>query len=812
LPSQRLIPLQWEFQPLKTPLHIAVRTLAAFSHRSGDLDRSFQHPASALEGIRAHQKIQNARPDGYIPEHSLVGQMETERFIIDIRGRVDGVWQRNGRTVVEEIKTTSRDLAGLTPHGHDSHWAQLTVYAWMVARERNLPVVDGQLTYCRQGTGEILELHRELTIEAASAFVNGLIDRYLSWAELLLEWRNKRDASIRKLSFPHRDFRAGQRAMAVAVYRSIREKDRLMVEAPTGIGKTMAALFPAVKAVAEGLSEGVFYLTARTTGRQAAEAALERMRKKGLHFRALSLTAKDKLCVHPESACTPEECPCARGHYDRLTEAMEAAMATQALTRQVVADLADRHRVCPFAFSLELVQWVDAVICDYNYAFDPRVHLRGFFQENPASHTFLVDEAHNLVDRARDMFSAELAKQPILALRRSVHKRLPGLYRSLGRINRWMAAARKTADTAGGQRSDPQPPDGLAPLLRDAVYQADRWLIQNEKADWRDGVLDFYFTVTNYLRILDAYDHTYSTCYESDGRQFRIKLFCIDPSGQLGQAIGRARSVVFFSATLSPPAYFLTLFGCDPKTPFLALSSPYPMANLKLLVDGTTSTYFNERQSTSASVVEAIRAATSGKPGNYLCFFPSYVYMAMVHEAFSRRYPRTATLVQTPAMSESERDDYLNRFGNRHPETLIGFAVMGGIFGEGIDLAGDRLSGAVIIGVGLPAPSPERELIRSYFADSHGAGFEYAYQYPGMNRVLQAAGRVIRSEEDRGVVLLLDRRYRTRPYRTLFPEDWRPVMAAAPKDIARIVAHFWSARGPSPRKQGHPQPNKEHHP
>ncbi len=791
---------------MKTPLQIAVRTLVAFSHRGGDLNRSFQHPASALEGIRAHQKIQQARPDGYIPEHSLVRQVETERFLIDIKGRVDGVWQRNGRTVVEEIKTTNRDLAGLTPDGSEHHWAQLTVYAWMVARERGLPGVEGQLTYYRQGTGEILELHRELSIETASAFVSGLIDRYLSWAELLVDWRRERDGSILRLSFPHRDFRPGQRTMAVSVYRAIRENGRLMVEAPTGIGKTMAALFPAVKAIANGLSHGIFYLTARTTGRQAAEAALERMREKGLQFRALSLTAKDKLCAYPESACTPEECPCARGHYDRLAEALEAAMATQALTRPVVADLADRHRVCPFEFSLELAQWVDAVICDYNYAFDPRVHLRRFFQDHPASHTFLVDEAHNLVDRARDMFSAELAKQPILALRRSVRKRLPDLYRSLGRINRWMVTARNVTDAAGGQRSDPQPPSGMAPLLRAAVHQADRWLIRNENADWRDDLIDFYFTVTNFLRILDAYDHTYATCYESDGRQLRIKLFCIDPSGQLGQAIGRGRSVVFFSATLSPSAYFLDLFGCDPVTPFFALPSPYPKANLKLLVDGSTSTYFNERQSTSPSVVEAIRAITSGKPGNYLCFFPSYAYMAMVHDAFSTRYPLTATLVQTPAMSESERDDYLNRFGHLNPETetLIGFAVMGGIFGEGIDLAGDRLSGAIIIGVGLPALSPERELIRSYFADTHEAGFEYAYQYPGMNRVLQAAGRVIRSAEDRGVVLLLDRRYRTHRYRTLFPDDWRPVMAAAPQDIKRIVTHFWSSRSPSPRRLGHP--------
>lgn len=772
-------------------LQIGVRTLVEFTRRSGDLDMGFQRPASALEGIRAHQKIQNSRPEGYCPEVAVSRQVETSRFILDISGRIDGVWSDSKKTTIEEIKSTGRDLEALKPEGHDLHWSQLKVYAWLYADQQGLSEVEGLLTYCRQGTGEILELRKTLLWEEINAFAAGLVEQYLVWAERMYDWRQMRDRSIRKLDFPYPAYRPGQRDMAVSVYRTVLNGGSLMIQAATGIGKTLAALFPVLKAMAEGRAEKCFYLTARTTGRAAAEAAFQKMREGGLRFRALTLTAKDKLCFLPEAACLPTECAFARGHYDRLNGALSAAMEAEALTRRVVEALARRFQVCPFEFSLELALWADGIICDYNYAFDPRVHLRRFFQDSSDPYIFLVDEAHNLVDRSREMFSAELTKQPILDVRRSIRKELPQLHRALGRVNRWMVDTRKSTEAMGGQQSDCQAPDGLIPLLRSASLDAERWLVKNEMPAWREALIDLYFSITNFLRTYESYGSAYATCYETDGRDLRTKLFCVDPSDQLREALNRARTVVFFSATLMPPSYFLDIFGCDPTTPVLRVPSPYATCQLRLLVDGRTSTYFKERRSTCRTVAESIRAMVGGRKGNYLCFFPSYEYMEMVHEVFHSTYTRLETLVQSRAMGEGEREAYLERFDRDNPDTLIGFAVMGGVFGEGIDLVGDRLSGAVVVGVGLPGLSPERELIRKYYAEKLAAGFEYAYQYPGMNRVLQAAGRVIRSGEDRGVVLLVDRRYRTPPYRKLFPEEWNPVMAANPASIARVVSTFW---------------------
>lgn len=782
---------------MKPQLQIAVRTLVEFTRRTGDLRQDFRRPSSALDGIRAHQKVQRSRPAGYRAEVAVSHQWETDRYHLLICGRIDGVWIENGCTVVEEIKSTSREIDALDPDGHDLHWSQLTVYAWLYSLEQDLPEVEGQLTYYRNGTGETLELRRTFLRDEAAAFTAGLINRYLAWADRLDDWRLLRDATIRELPFPYPAYRTGQREMAVSVYRTAREGGHLMVQAPTGVGKTLAALFPVIKAMAEGHVDKLFYLTARTTGRSAAQEALEQMRRHGLRFRALTLTAKDKICFLPEAACTPEECPYARGHYDRLNDALRAAMEIEALTRQQVEETARRFAVCPFEFSLDLALWVDAVICDYNYAFDPRVYLRRFFQDNPAPYVFLVDEAHNLVDRSREMFSAELTKQPILDVRRTVKAALPGLYRTLGRINRWMVDARKMTEESGGGRSEIAAPDGLAPGLRKAMIESEAWLVKNEKPDWREALTELYFAMAGFTRVFDAYDERYATYYETHGRDLRVKLFCIDPSDPLREALDRAKTVIFFSATLTPPAYFLNLFGCSADTPVLRLPSPYDNRHLRLMMDTRTSTFFKEREATAHRVADAIHALVDGKKGNYLCFFPSYDYMTMVHEAFLSVCPGQKTLVQSPGMGEAEREAYLDRFVRDSPDTLVAFAVMGGIFGEGIDLVGDRLSGAVVVGVGLPAPSPERELIRDYFAEKLAAGFEYAYQYPGMNRVLQAVGRVIRSDDDRGVVLLVDRRYGTARYRDCFPAEWQPVITPDPHGIARMVSRFWEGSGRS---------------
>jgi DNA excision repair protein ERCC-2 len=461
-----------------------------------------------------------------------------------------------------------------------------------------------------------------------------------------------------------------------------------------------------------------------------------------------------------------------------------------AWTREAVTAAARHWRVCPFEFSLDLALWADLIVCDYNYAFDPKAYLRRFFMEDGGDYTFLVDEAHNLVDRSREMFSAEIRKQPFLDLRRSIKKELPAVFRLLGRINTWMLSARKRCTEAGGPLAERSAPEEIYPQLRDFLAKAEHWLEKNVRTGFREEMIERYFEASGFLRVAERFDETYAACSEVLPQDFRLKLYCIDPSRQFGEALLRCRAAVFFSATLTPMDYFTTMLGCE-HAGSMVLASPFPPDNLKVLVANRISTLFRHRDHTKADVARILEVFVSQKRGNYLLFFPSYDYLRMVLEQVRWARPATESVVQEPGMSERQRDAFLARFEVENPATLVGFAVMGGIFGEGIDLVGTRLSGAAVVGVGLPAICLERELIKHYFADRLEEGFEYAYVYPGINRVLQAAGRVIRSETDRGALLLIDPRYATPAYRALLPESWRTLFIRDPARIVEDLQEFW---------------------
>ncbi len=777
---------------MKPRLPVAVRTLVAFALQTGDLVSTFAGSQRSLEGIRAHQKIQRSRPAGYQPEVTIRHDVETADFILEISGRIDGIFTDGSRVVVDEIKSTHKDLDTLEKHPDPLHLGQVQAYAWLYATHHDLDTVDTQLTYYQLATKETRELRRTHTTSALDRFMTALLEDYVDWATRLERWRVQRNQSIQGIGFPFENFRAGQRHMAVTVYRSIQTDQRAMIQAPTGIGKTMAALFPSAKALGENLTSKIFYLTARTTGRQAAEKALSVMRNQGLQLKSLTLTAKDKICPHPDATCTPEDCPRARGHYDRMKNARIAAFGQDALDRDTITRLAEEFTVCPFEFSLDMALWVDAVIGDYNYAFDPRVYLRRFFSENNGAYIFLVDEAHNLVDRSREMFSALLRKQPFLDLRRALREDHRPLFRALGRINTWMVAARRDCLTAGGESSCRAVPDDLLPHLQRFHHLAETWLVKNKPASWKEDLLQRYFDVSRFLRVAERYDDNYTTLTFSDGKDLQIKLFCLDPADQLAEAMRRSRSTVFFSATLTPFTYFNELFGGDEKTVFLRLHSPFPPENLCLVIDGRISTYYREREQTKYRLADAITQLVRGKTGNYLAFFPSYAYLEMIHDVFSDVFPEIPTIVQARDMDEQAREAFLERFSGDNPQTLVGFVVMGGIFGEGIDLVGRRLSGAVVVGVGLPGICMERDLIKDHFETKLQAGFDFAYRYPGFNRVLQAVGRVIRTTRDQGSVLLVDNRFATRRYRALYPDEWQPVSPRSDKPVAHILAHFWT--------------------
>ena len=779
---------------MKRELKIAVRELIEHVLRSGDLVSEFLGSTRPVEAIRAHQKIQNSRPDTYQPEVSIAHQVDTDQFRLNISGRIDGVYREPDRIIIEEIKTTARNPAHFEKHENPVHWGQVKTYAYIYGQAHGLDEIITQLTYYQIDSGQICEIKRTYRIEELAAFFNDLVARYLAWAATLIDWSEQRDQSIQDLEFPFANYRTGQRRMAVEAYRTIRHGGQLLVQAATGIGKTIAVLYPAVKSLAEGISQKIFYLTARTTGRMAAEKALDELRNKGLRLKSVTLTAKDKICFCPDSACHPDECEYARGHYDRINDAVKSIFAEDAFTRERIADKARAFQVCPFEFSLELSLWADCIIGDYNYVFDPRVYLRRFFQDENGDYIFLIDEAHNLVDRAREMFSAEFFKQPLLDLRRQLKNELPHIFKSLGRINAWMVKARKKCEGSGNPLAEKELPEELIPLLRSFLFITERWLSLNIKTSFREGLLDLYFAASGLVRVADQYDDCYTTCYEKIGRDLKLRLFCIDPSVHLEKVMNRCEAAIFFSATMTPVDYFKQILGCDQSAYHLILHSPFPGENLGLFISDHISTYYRHRDQTVSQVSQAITALIEQKKGNYLLYFPSYAYMLKVYDAFKADNPHTDTIVQTPGMAEPQREIFLKHFTPDKPQTLIGFAVMGGIFGEGIDLVGDRLLGVIVVGVGLPGISLERELIKEYFNNALGAGFEYAYTYPGINRVLQAAGRVIRTGRDRGVVLLIDQRYARFQYKSLLREEWDPVWAHDTRQLTEGLQKFWNQK------------------
>jgi len=777
---------------LKQLLQVAVRTLVEHVLRSGDLEHVFLGANRAVEGIRAHQQIQRSRPDTYTPEVAVSHQVETDRFVLVVGGRIDGVYRDPDGVVIDEIKSTHRDPDDIEED--PIHWGQAKCYAYLYARSHQLKAIHVQLTYFRLDTGAIREFRKSFSIAEIEDFFDDLVSRYLDWAGTVTDWYGIRNVSLRGLDFPFGAYRPGQREMAVDIYRTIRQGEQLLVRAATGIGKTMAAIYPSVKALSEELASKVFYLTARTTGKTVAEKALEELRRKGARIKSLTITAKEKICFDADNACTAEECDYAEGYFDRINDALKEIFQCDALDRETIIRVAAKHRVCPFEFSLELALWADCIVCDYNYAFDPRVFLRRFFMEENNGYVFLIDEAHNLVDRAREMFSAELSKQPFLDLRRRIKSELPDLYRTMGRINAYMVKHRKRCEAAGSALAEKDPPDALFPLLRRFLRLAELWLALNIKAPFREDLLDLYFTVSGFIKISELYDDNYATCTETAGKDLKIKLFCIDPSGSLKNALTRCRAAVFFSATLSPMQYFKSIFGCESTARERVIPSPFPPENLCVLVSHRISTRYRHRSATADAVAFALIRFVEQKEGNYLLFFPSYEYMKMLYTEFAAcagEYPGIEAQMQTPDMTEDDRDRFLARFCEERTRSLVGFVVMGGIFGEGIDLVGEHLSGAAIVGVGLPGISLERDLIRDYFDHHLHAGFEYAYLFPGMIRVLQAAGRVIRTETDRGVILLIGQRFATPQYRNLFPMEWQPCPAPAEDDIGRLLKDFW---------------------
>lgn len=781
-------------------IRISVRDLVEYVYRSGDLDSRFVGMGKANEGTRLHIKIQGLRKDEaaesgetYYKEVSVSKMVCFGDIVFVVSGRIDGLLKGIEGITLEEIKTTSGPLEIISEDTYPVHWAQALCYAYMYESEQSEKVTDIRLTYYNVDSGEQKILNKTVNFEELEKHFSEVVEKYYGWAYAACEWSALRNSTIKNLEFPYDKYRKNQRKLAVAVYKTITASGRIFIQAPTGTGKTISVLFPAVKAMGEGNTEKIFYLTAKTITRQAALDAIGKMQGKGLRIKAIVLTAKDKICFKEESDCNPEYCEYARGYYDRVNTVLKEVFEKEdIITRELVEEYAGRHMVCPFELSLDISYWTDCIICDYNYVFDPRVSLRRFFAETESNYVLLIDEAHNLVDRAREMFSAELYKKPFLELKRLMKVKAPLISKAASGINLAMLAIKKKSGSKNCCMSKEELKE-LYPVLRAFIRQGEEWLSSNHREQGYREVLELYFEASAFIRIYEIFDERYTAYVELSGSDVKLKLFCLDPSKLLGDITGRMKASAFYSATLTPLNYFKDILGGSEQDYNIKLPSPFEESNLSLNIAGNVSTRYADRESSLSEIVEYIKAVVKARKGNYLIFFPSYKYMNEVFGLFTVRYPEIKTILQQPAMQEEEKERFLQCFCRDKEEELIGFAVMGGIFSEGIDLEGDRLVGAVVVGVGLPQVCFERDIIMDFFKRKNSKGFEYSYMYPGMNKVMQAAGRVIRTESDRGAVLLIDERFCSGRYISIFPQEWmNKNIVTNHEELRRILEEFWS--------------------
>ena len=777
-------------------IRISVRNLVEFILREGNIDNRTgggQDPENMQMGSRIHRKIQRQMGSDYQAEVPLKAEIACNGFTLKIEGRADGLIHTKEQVMVDEIKGVLRELDRVQePAG--IHLAQAKCYASMVAEQEGVDEIGVQMTYCQMETEEVKRFQYSYRSNELKVWFDEVIRQYEKWAKFQIEWRKARNASVKGIEFPF-PYRKGQRDLAVSVYRTILRKKKLFIQAPTGVGKTISTVFPAVKAVGEELGEKIFYLTAKTITRTVAEQAFETLREQNLKFKVITLTAKEKICFCEETSCNPDDCPYAKGHFDRVNDAVyELLMQEDVMSREVLEAQARKHKVCPFEMALDVSTWVDGVICDYNYVFDPDARLKRFFAEGGAGgYLFLIDEAHNLVERGRQMYSAELCKEDFLAVKKLVKGEAPRFAKRLEACNKILLAMKKECENY--KVLDNISHFGIQ--LMNVLSETDRYLEECVDKEVRETVLDFYFQVRSFLNIYDGLDENYViyTEYQENGR-FVLKLFCVNPAANLQKCLDKGNSAVFFSATLLPIQYYKRLLSTEKDNYAVYIDSSFDTKKRLLMngVDVSTRYAMRSREMYQRYATYIFRVVKA-KMGNYLIFFPSYRFMEDVYQEFTQLLAsdeeEMELVIQQKHMDEEERENFLRAFEMGREKSLIGFGVLGGIFSEGIDLTNEKLIGTLIIGTGLPQVCNEREILKSYFDQKGLYGFDYAYRYPGMNKVLQAAGRVIRTEDDRGVILLLDERFQREKGKEIFPKEWADCERCRLDFVEEKIRLFW---------------------
>ncbi|MBQ3797966.1 MAG: ATP-dependent DNA helicase [Butyrivibrio sp.] len=817
-------------------IQISIRGLVEFILRSGDIDnRIHQGPSDAMqEGSRIHRMIQKSMGPDYHAEVPLKYVHEAEGYNLVIEGRADGILDKyidddnaydaqesfiespKPNPMIDEIKGTYRELAKMK-EPVPVHLAQAKCYAAIYSGMKHCPGINVRMSYCNIETEEMKYFDFSFSYKEITSWFKELVSKYLKWSDFEYNWAILRTSSIKAVQFPF-SYREGQKELAAAVYRTIVHEKKLFLEAPTGTGKTITTVFPTVKAMGEGKLSKIFYLTAKTITRTVAEEAFDTLRSsQNLRFKTATITARDKICFLNEDDrnCNPEACPYAKGHFDRINNAMfDLLIHEESFDREKIVEYAEKHRVCPFEMSLDMSLFADGVICDYNYVFDPFVYLRRYFADGiggKKDYAFLVDEAHNLLDRGRDMYSAILRKESFLELKSVIKEFHPSIAGHLDKCNKVLLEYKRQCDgcqVLTSIESIINPLNKLSGIISE-------YLENHQEGPCREEILLFYFDISRFLTIYDLCDDHYVIYSEfAENGDFIIKLFCADPSRNLASCMDKGKSSILFSATLLPIQYYKRLLGGTPEDFEIYAKSVFDPSKLGIFIGSDVTSKYSERSDDQyLRIAGYIDSVTKARSGNYLIFFPSHQFLEEVYYAYGENFydeEKTELLVQQDYMSEEARESFLDRFsvGNNmdlseiihmdleieEDKNVLGFCVMGGIFSEGIDLKYDSLIGVIVVGTGIPLVCNEREILRSFFEQEEVDGFDYAYRYPGMNKVLQAAGRVIRTEEDEGVAVLLDNRFLQNSYKSLFPREWRGYKTISTQTVKNLTSQFWSER------------------
>ena len=777
-----------------TRIRISVRNLVEFIFRSGDIDNRIGKGAqkeAMQEGSRMHRKIQGRMGMEYRAEVPLKLEVPQEQYVLALEGRADGIITNADGVTVDEIKCMYTDVTRFEEPIF-VHKAQAMCYAYIYALQNGLDQISVQLTYCDLDTEEICRFEEAFSFFWLERWFQDMMEAYRKWTDFQFTWRKIRQTSIQTLEFPF-PYREGQYKLVGDVYRTIHRKKILFIQAPTGTGKTISTLFPAIRAVGENLGDKIFYLTAKTITRTVAKDTCDLLKAKGYRGKVIVLTAKEKMCPCEEMDCNPSNCLRAKGHYDRVNDAVYDLITTEEdFTRERMLAQAEKYQVCPFEMSLDASLYADIIICDYNYVFDPNVYLKRFFsEEEKGDYIFLVDEAHNLVERGREMYSAVLVKEEILTVKKLVRGKDRKLEAALEKCNRQMLEWKRECETYTIYESI----GAFAFSLMRLMSLLDIFLQSRGERPERKEVTEFYLNLRHFMNMFERVDENYVLYSDFDETdRFCLHLYCVNPSVNLQECLERGKSTIFFSATLLPVNYYKNLLSSKKDNYAVYADSAFREEQRLLFIGRDVSSLYTRRTlGEFHRIALYIQQVLRAKKGNYLIFFPSYRFMEDVYEQFLAVNEQEADcMMQSGNMNEADREEFIQEFSNPRGKSLAAFCVLGGIFSEGIDLKEDLLIGVLIVGTGLPQICNQREILKEYYQEENGQGFDYAYQYPGMNKVLQAAGRVIRTASDRGIIGLLDERFLRSDYRQLFPREWSQYEVHTLDSLPGALEAFWN--------------------